>query len=448
MWSVPKAFVLFSTLLRSSLVSGVDNHSIVYRQNSSGPVPPSEDPFYTAPQDFELASPGTILRIRHDPGNLTAVVANTSAVYNIIYRTTDTRYRPSWAVTTLLVPKTPLETRYPTGNTTAQGQGALLSYQIPYNSADVNSSPSYRLGTDYATPSTVGPPATDGIAKALGRGWYVSVPDFEGPLAAFFAGSQEGHAVLDSVRAVLSWDGFPSSSEEARYALWGYSGGSVASHWAAELQASYAPELAFAGAALGGTVPNATSAYDNITATPYSGLLPGMLLGITAEYPEARDFLVSSLHTEGPYNATGFLAALQMTVGDEFVVYAGQDINRYFIQGRDFLRTPEIARILGNNGYQGYHGIPQMPVFVYKAIGDEFSNVADTDALVERFCGVGANILYQRNTVGGHIDEISNGEPRAMDWLVEVLEGATERKQPATGCVVENVTVNVTASTT
>lgn len=275
MWSLPKALVLFSTLLRSSLVKGLDHHSVVYRQNSSGPLPPSEDPFYTAPRDFELASPGTILRIRHDPGNLTAVVANTSAVYNILYRTTDTRYQPSWAVTTLLVPKTPLEGRYATGNTT-QGQSALLSYQIPYNSVDVDYSPSYRLATDYATPSASGPPATDDISKVLGRGWYVNIPDFEGPLAAFLAGPQEGHAVLDSVRAVLSWDGFPSSGE-TRYALWGYSGGSVASAFATELQASYAPELAFAGAALGGTVPNVTSVYDNLTATPYAGLLPGML---------------------------------------------------------------------------------------------------------------------------------------------------------------------------
>lgn len=171
-------------------------------------------------------------------------------------------------------------------------------------------------------------------------------------------------------------------------------------------------------------------------------------MGLTAQYPDARDFLVSSLYTEGPYNATGFLAALQMGVSDDFVVYAGQDINKYFVQGRDFLRSPEISRIFGNNAFQGYHGIPQMPVFLYKAIGDEFSNVNDTDALVGKFCEVGANILYQRNTVGGHIDEISNGAPRALDWLIEVIEGATEPKQPAVGCVVENVTVNVTASTT
>ncbi len=169
-----------------------------------------------------------------------------------------------------------------------------------------------------------------------------------------------------------------------------------------------------------------------------------VLVGITAQYPDAREFLVSRLRTEGPYNATGFLAALHMTVAEEFVVYAGQDINDYFIDGRDTLRAPALARVLGNNGQQGFHGIPQMPLFVYKAIADEFSTVRDTDALVDRYCRVGVNILYQRNTIGGHVDEIFNGASRAFDWLSQILEGGAAEQQPAVGCVVENVSVNVT----
>lgn len=170
-------------------------------------------------------------------------------------------------------------------------------------------------------------------------------------------------------------------------------------------------------------------------------------VGVTAQYPEGRDFLIRSTHAGGPYNTTGLLAALHMGLSDEIVTFAGHDINDYFVQGAGFLHTPEMSRILGNDAVQGFHGIPQMPVFVYKAIADEMSDVEDTDALVERFCEVGANILYQRNTVGHHNDEIANGAPRAIEWLVEVLEGSTEPKQPAAGCLVENVTVNVTAST-
>lgn len=275
MWSLPSVFVLFSTMLGNSLVAGLDHHAILSRQNSSGWIPPSKDPFYTAPPNFESTPPGTILRIRSAPGNITSVVTSTSAAYHLLYRTTDTRYRPSWAVTTLLVPKKPLEDRQAAENTT-QGQSALLSYQIAYNSADVDSSPSYQLSASYDPSSNIITGTLDDIDGALGRGWYVNIPDFEGPLAAFGSGPQEGHAVLDSVRAVLSFDEFPSTGEP-RYALWGYSGGSIASTFAAELQASYAPDLSFAGAALGGMVPNMTSSYDSITATSWAGLVPGFL---------------------------------------------------------------------------------------------------------------------------------------------------------------------------
>lgn len=84
---------------------------------------------------------------------------------NILFRTTDTRYRPSWAVTTLLLPETPVTNR-------TDGKAALLSYQIPYNTADVDASPSYLLSTVLAQEFMGIPAYTDVIAEALGRGWY------------------------------------------------------------------------------------------------------------------------------------------------------------------------------------------------------------------------------------------------------------------------------------
>ncbi|KAL5400116.1 hypothetical protein PMIN06_000162 [Paraphaeosphaeria minitans] len=68
------------------------------------PIPPSRDPVYTAPHGFEKTAPGTILRILHAPGNATIVIANASVVYNAVYRTTDSNYKPSFAVMTLFIP--------------------------------------------------------------------------------------------------------------------------------------------------------------------------------------------------------------------------------------------------------------------------------------------------------------------------------------------------------
>lgn len=86
---------------------------------SSSPLLPSKDPWYTAPTAFENAAPGTVLRFRHAPGNITSLLANLSAAYKTLYRTTDANLKPSWAVTIVLVP--------PHNSSST----SLLSYQIP-----------------------------------------------------------------------------------------------------------------------------------------------------------------------------------------------------------------------------------------------------------------------------------------------------------------------------
>jgi len=73
------------------------------------PVPPSEDPFYAAPPHFEKAEPGEILRIRTAPIAYSNAIPNCSAAYHVLYRTTDTRYRPSYAITTLFLPATVIQ---------------------------------------------------------------------------------------------------------------------------------------------------------------------------------------------------------------------------------------------------------------------------------------------------------------------------------------------------
>ncbi|KAJ6161284.1 hypothetical protein N7470_004680 [Penicillium chermesinum] len=237
---------------------------------------PSQDPWYRAPVGFESYPPGAILRLRKAAGNLSTITGNCSSVYNILYRTTDSRYRPSWAVTTLFLPSKQLSS-----NT------ALLSYQLPYNTMDVDQSPSYSLYS--SQPSGAGPSnggafqiadnsLTD-IGNALGRGWFVTVPDFEGPSAANVAAIQEGHATIDSIRASLrSGLGLDKTS---RVALWGYSGGSIASEWALEFQEQYAPELQIHGAALGGLVANNTRCIYVVDGTPLAYIAVGAINGLS-----------------------------------------------------------------------------------------------------------------------------------------------------------------------
>lgn len=382
-----------------------------FDSSSSEPIPPTVDPFYTAPEDFQRAAPGDILRIRAAPGNLTALLGpDCAAAYHVLYRTRNSQYKPDWAVTTVFLPANPTTTttlNSTTGagtsnetTTTEEEQQLLLSYQVPYDSAFLDASPSYALyGADGAA-------SRQDISEGLSRGWLVTVPDYEGPLASFTAGVQSGHATIDSVRAVMhavarGWSSFSSPTQddndddannatppEVRFALWGYSGGALASEWAAELQVQYAPELtpAFGGAALGGLTPNVTSVLLSVNGGLEAGLIPPSFLGLASQYPAERAYLLSRLRADGPRNATGFLAALNYTLDEAIAAYAFQDVGDYFVGGLADLLGPVPTRLTQRDGLMGYHGVPQVPLYVYKAVADAVSVVEDTDALVARYC--------------------------------------------------------------
>lgn len=238
-------------LIQGTVSVATPRHDGAGNVKRSQPIPPSEDPWYTAPDGYEDASPGEILRNRTAPGNLVSLAgSNCSAAYNLLYRTTASQGNATFAVTTVLVPKDPTN--------------ALLSYQIPYDSAYINSSPSYALYEGVNTD----------IKVALGKGYFVTVPDYEGPLASFTAGHMAGYATLDAVRATLNAASLYDLPDDSYYATWGYSGGALATEWAAELQLDYASELSFAGAAMGGLTPNVTSVLMSINQKISAGLAP------------------------------------------------------------------------------------------------------------------------------------------------------------------------------
>ena len=413
---------------------------------STSPFPPSKDPFYTAPPNFEAAAPGSVLRVRAAP-DVTKILPNCSAAYNILYRTTDSRYKPTWAVTTLYLPlaspingtntmDSPGSSSTNSTNSTSYSPGSyLLSYQTPYDSANVDLSPSY---TVYGGGLNI-----YGVPALLGRGWYINVPDYEGPNASFTAGVQSGHATLDSVRAVLN-SGF-GLSPDVKYAMSGYSGGALASEWAAELQVQYAPELSFVGAALGGLTPNSTSVLLSINGGRSAELIPNGILGLASQFPDVEALLISQLKPTGDYNASTFLG-LRTGGADYYKTFNNQDISRYFINGLATLSDPVFKRVQNTDGTMGYHGVPQFPLFVYKSTLDEISAIVDTDTLVARYCGVGADILYERNVVGSHTAEFVNGNVRQAEWIAAAFEGRLVeayggKSGVGSGCTVRDVRV-------
>jgi hypothetical protein len=163
---------------------------------------------------------------------------------------------------------------------------------------------------------------------------------------------------------------------------------------------------------------------------------------LATQYPAAYSFLVEQLKTTGQFNKTGFLASKNMTIDQSNLYFANQDIFSYFKDGFSIFEAPVLQQAIFSDGLLGYHGVPQMPIFMYKAIADEVSRIQDTDALVDKYCAVGASILYQRNTIGGHVSEDTNGDPRALEWLSSTLNGMLHQR----GCLIQNIAVNITSS--
>lgn len=389
----------------------------------SQPLPPSQDPFYKPPPFYESTAPGTVLRVRTATGNLASLL-NASEVYNVLYRTTDSLYKPSWAMTTLIAPS----------NHKSSGKSVtpkrLLSYQVPYDSPDVDSSPSYTLATLFND-------TFPDLELALNDGWFVNIPDYEGPHASFTAGVQSGHATLDSVRAILNSKILEADEEEVRTVLWGYSGGALATEWAAEMQVQYAPELSIRGAAAGGLPADILATMAAVNEQLYSGLIVLSVLGLASQYSNFSEYLQAHLNPSGPYNRTTFMETVNMNYLQGLTVFAFQNINNYFTNGEAFAESEEFRSVYYRDGLMGYHSVPQIPMFVYKAIHDEVTPVAPSDLLIERYCAVGGNILYQRNTIGGHNDENTNGRQRAWTWLTQAIDNASFQS----GCVIQNVTV-------
>src|SRR5687767_3390287 len=196
---------------------------------------PEDDPFYQAPAGFESSPPGTVLATRPVSVNGLGLPVPADA-QQFLVRSSDAKDAPTAVVGTLMVPKAP----YPGGTR------PLVSYQPATDSLGDQCNPSYKLraGTEYELPL---------MLQALQHGWAVVVTDYQGPQNAFGAGRMAGHAVLDGIRGALALPGTGLAGAATPVGMWGYSGGGLATSWAAELQAGYAPELNMAAVASGGT---------------------------------------------------------------------------------------------------------------------------------------------------------------------------------------------------
>lgn len=413
-------FTLYSAVLALLAVSTA---AAPVLEKRATPVLPTEDPFYTPAPGFESAANGAILRSRPVPGKLAAFQAiplQPKAAYQILYKSNDTLGNPTASVSTILIPNNADFTK-------------VVSYQVAEDASSINAAPSYviQAGTD-TTYGGTGSIEILLIAAALDQGWVVSCPDWEGLNSTFIAGIGAGQSTLDSIRAALASENITGILPSAKVQMWGYSGGSLASEFAAELQAQYAPELPILGAALGGTTPNIINVLNTINNGLFAGLISAGFVGLANAYPDFAKVLNAGLV---PATANTFYNTRNQGFYGDVVQYAGQNMYNYFTNGSGILQTPEAQYVVNYGANAGVHGVPSIPFFVYKAVNDEISPIADTDALVNKLCSKGTKITYVRNSFGEHFIQAATGAGEVLNFLKNNFAGVS----PVTTCSTTTV---------
>ena len=371
---------------------------------------PSNDPFYQPPEGFEQSEPGTILRSRQFFGQLQAFNGFKEGIadsYQLLYRTTDSFGGAEATITTVLIP--------PNAN-----PNTLLSYQMFEDSAHFDCAPSFALQQGAENPTENLDSENTFINAALERGWYISIADYEGRNAAFTAGVKAGHATLDAIRAVLNSSEITKIAPDAKTVMWGYSGGSIPTQFAAEQQASYAPDLSdsLLGATAGGIIANLSATLELIDNTGYAGLGIGGLKGFSQEYPQIEQYVKEHLKDEkkDSFNKAGTLCREPLEKPFKNAHIFGFLDNENEILLEESLQPIFQANIMGKQ-------TPRIPEFLYHSVNDEVSPIWAVENLVDTCCENGGRITFHKDMESEHAILSMTGAPVAIDWIQDRFDG-------------------------
>ncbi|KAJ0416340.1 secretory lipase-domain-containing protein [Aspergillus carlsbadensis] len=382
-------------------------------QPTTIPEDPSTDPFYKPPTGFEFREPGTILRQRKIRAAFFGLIPDPVDAYQLLYRTTAVNGSAIATVTTVFKPRYPYTDRF-------------VSFHTEYDSSSVDCNPSYqyRLG---AFQTGIIPSVELPITQAyLLKGYIVASPDYEGPDAAFGAARLAGMGVLDGMRAVARFRELNFTTRRPAIVGTGYSGGAIATGWAAALHRTYAPELNIRGWAQGGTPSNLTGTLLWLDNSLYSGFLPAAIDGLLKPSAYGLDLqpFIDSIVTNAGQLLLDY-ANSHCTV-PVLINFHNQSIfdPTFQILGPDFIHEPIVSSIMEESTL----GVdpdetPIAPVYAYHAALDDIIPYGDAEAMVDRWCSNGANVSFTTFATGGHIATELFGMVGAVRWVERAFEG-------------------------
>ncbi|KAM9926164.1 hypothetical protein OXX59_003394 [Metschnikowia pulcherrima] len=379
------------------------------------PKKPSEDEFYRIPHNISDYNEGDIVKWRDAPQMIRSLLfpINVEEAWQFMVRSTNSQGEATGIVGTLLKPYDADPSR-------------AVVYTFAEDSASPDCAPSYSILFGASINTIVLQAESTFMNVLLTKGWYVIVVDYEGPNAAFLAARLAGMATLDSIRGVLSTGAKTNLAPSAKVALWGFSGGSIPTSWAALLQPSYAPDLEnnLVGAAFGGWVSNITRTMKFLEGGIFSGFVASGIVGLVSEYPNVSDEMWRNVDQNkiDKLNETVNQCLIQTLLSFPFSDFFSGD-DPYFPK---FFEIPEVNAMWADNIITAKRdaGVPKIPLFLYHGKPDEIVPFENAEEGFEVLCDWGVESFeFSASNSSGHIVEYIEGAGAALKWIEDRFQG-------------------------
>ncbi len=383
------------------------------------------DPFYQYTDSTPLAdiAPGTVLKTRTISYYAAGIKTRIKAT-QILYRSTTAQLKPAANVTTIFTPDC---------TSACPNKNKVLSYQSFYDSLNPEDGPSRAFAGGTRIPDLL--PAVEALLfGSYSKGGYtVIVSDTQGQKAVFAAGPEYAYNTLDSIRAALNSPQV-GLDRNAKVVMMGYSGGAIATEWAAELAPSYAPDLSanLIGATFGGVLVSPEHNLTYVEGAPiWGGVMPMAVIGVSRAYDiDIRKYLTPrGLEVYDRMQK----ASIAYVLG-QYTRVTWKDLVKPEFQDRTKIREYVEA---ANKVIMGTGGTPTIPLQIGQGTGgtleltkhsplwgkgDGVMLAGDVRTLARQYCDQGLKVQHKEFGTS-HFVTILSWLPWAKTWIDDRFAG-------------------------
>lgn len=381
---------------------GIDFAKMLY------PPTPLDDHFFDQPDPMPNVAPGTILNsrpVRYAPLG----IPMPNPAWQLQYMTTGLQGQRVAAIATVVKPLLPALTL----------NKPLLSFQFAINSAGLKCAPSQQVTGSYANTNSQ-LEALNYIPQVLALGWTLVFPDHLGPTSSVAVGRIAGPIVLDGIRAAKSFDQLGLNADSP-VGLMGYSGGGVATAWAAGMQPRYAPELEIRGVAIGGIPANLEATARAFDGDPlFFPVMFGAVLSINRVFPQLVP--PGMLTEEGKQMSESTRDGCLGNTTDGADGPKGQLVDYTTVD--DIYATPGARDVLPKISLPQPDIAPTADVYFYHQAADQLAPFAEMQKVADDWCAKGSPVHVYKDFTGEHIVGAVTSAPSQLLYLTSRFAGA------------------------